>query len=226
MPVTVVRDNGVTVITVANDRKSTLPLLCQILKTLCFGPSCCSVKKGLMQTSVTAALGTIQIMVGLFNIGLGPGQTFMHPRDLTDLGAAYWLGAVFIITGIMTLVAGRNPSLCLVGFAVLMNIVGSIFALTAIGLYATDLTDASSYNMCFDGNYRYCRYDGPIARNLVTVKDATMIILAVLQLFVCISFAGLAITALTAEMKKEEGGKDVEDQQPQLKEILLTSPGA
>ncbi|XP_049901913.1 uncharacterized protein LOC126391295 isoform X2 [Epinephelus moara] len=175
MPVTVVRDNGVTVITVANDRKSSLPLLCQILKTLCFGPSCCSVKKGLMQTSVTAALGTIQIMVGLFNIGLGPGQTFMHPRDLTDLGAAYWLGAVFIITGIMTLVAGRNPSLCL---------------------------------------------------NLVTVKDATMIILAVLQLFVCISFAGLAITALTAEMKKEEGGKDVEDQQPQLKEILLTSPGA
>lgn len=37
---------------------------------------------------------TIQIMVGLFNIGLGPGRTSTHPGDLTGLGAAYWLAAV------------------------------------------------------------------------------------------------------------------------------------
>lgn len=39
-------------------------------------------------------LQMIQIMVGLFNIGLGPGRTSTHPGDLTSLGAAYWLGAV------------------------------------------------------------------------------------------------------------------------------------
>lgn len=33
-------------------------------------------------------------MVGLFNIGLGPGRTSTHPGDLTSLGAPYWLGAV------------------------------------------------------------------------------------------------------------------------------------
>lgn len=39
-------------------------------------------------------LQTVQIMVGLFNIGLGPGRTSTHSGDLTGLGAAYWLGAV------------------------------------------------------------------------------------------------------------------------------------
>lgn len=33
-------------------------------------------------------------MVGLFNIGLGPGRTSTNPGDLASLGAAYWLGAV------------------------------------------------------------------------------------------------------------------------------------
>lgn len=33
-------------------------------------------------------------MVGVFNIGLGPGRTSTGPGDLTSLGAAYWLGAV------------------------------------------------------------------------------------------------------------------------------------
>lgn len=33
-------------------------------------------------------------MVGLCNIGLGPGRTSTNPGDLTSLGAPYWLGAV------------------------------------------------------------------------------------------------------------------------------------
>lgn len=33
-------------------------------------------------------------MVGVFNIGLGPGRTSTGSGDLTSLGAAYWLGAV------------------------------------------------------------------------------------------------------------------------------------
>lgn len=39
-------------------------------------------------------LQIVQIMVGLFNIGLGSGRTSTNPGDLTSLGAAYWLGAV------------------------------------------------------------------------------------------------------------------------------------
>lgn len=39
-------------------------------------------------------LQTVQILVGLFNIGLGPGRTSTRPGDFSSLGAAYWLGAV------------------------------------------------------------------------------------------------------------------------------------
>lgn len=33
-------------------------------------------------------------MVGVFNIGLGPGRTSTGSGDVASLGAAYWLGAV------------------------------------------------------------------------------------------------------------------------------------
>lgn len=120
MPKTVIENKGLTVISVAADKKSMFPSLCQILKALCYSPECCSASQGPMKTTVTTALGvrgikmyhiqlvtggsdnkivlnllqTIQIMVGLFNIGLGPGRTSTNPGDLTSLGAAYWLGAV------------------------------------------------------------------------------------------------------------------------------------
>lgn len=45
-------------------------------------------------TRFNCFLQTVQIMVGLCNIGLGPGRTSINPGDLTSLGAAYWLGAV------------------------------------------------------------------------------------------------------------------------------------
>lgn len=37
---------------------------------------------------------TVQMMVGLVNIGLGSGRTSTRPGDVSSLGAAYWLGAV------------------------------------------------------------------------------------------------------------------------------------
>ncbi|XP_018555448.1 high affinity immunoglobulin epsilon receptor subunit beta isoform X2 [Lates calcarifer] len=200
------------------------PLLCQILKDLCYSPGCCSVYQGLVQTSLTTALGTIQIMVGLSNIGLGPGRT--------SLGAAYWLGAVFVVTGIMSILAGEFPSSCLMGFTVFMNIAGAIFAITGIVLYAIDLGNASLLWMCdrsmnsvdlYDDN---CRNVALFAQSLLTSMDITLIVFAVLQLCVNIWFAVLGIKALISEMKKEEGDKDVEDQWPKLRELLLTSPGA
>ncbi|KAM7383026.1 hypothetical protein PAMP_002714 [Pampus punctatissimus] len=201
------------------------PTLCQILKALC-----CSVNQELLQTSLTAAIGTVQIMVGLFNIGLGPGRTSVNPGDLSSLGAAYWLGAVFIVTGIMTILAGQLPSSCLVGFTVFMNIVGAIFAITGIVLYAIDLRDASVLYMCnrrrdnvgfYSDN---CRNVALYAQRLLRSMDITLIVLAVLQLCVNISFSIVGIKVLSSEMKKEEDGKYAEAPQPELKEGLLISP--
>ncbi|XP_045900446.1 uncharacterized protein LOC123968023 [Micropterus dolomieu] len=220
MSITVVKDKGVTVVTVADDGQSMFPPLCQILKALCCSPMCCSVYKGLLQSNVVSALGTIQIMVGLFNIGLGPGRTSTAFKDFY-LGAAYWLGVVFIAAGIMSVLAGRYSSLCLVGFAVFVNIVGSISAIVGVVLYAIDLGDVSVTNMCDGSRYNAddCRLVAYLAQRLLTAMDITLIVLAVLQLCVCISFAVLGIKALV-NRKTEEDGRDVELTQPVLKEVL------
>ncbi|XP_078108392.1 uncharacterized protein LOC144519254 [Sander vitreus] len=227
MTISSFKDKGVTVATVAADSKSMLLPLCQILKSLCYSPMCCSVYKGLMQSNVTAALGTIQIMVGLFNIGLVPGRTYMYPKDLTSLGVAYWLGAVFTIAGIMSILAGRFSSICLVGFAAFVNIVGSVFAIVDIALNAKDLVDAPAIRMCdlYIGHSYYgdCEHVAYYVQRLLTTMDITMIVLAVLQLCVCISFAVLGIKAVV-NRQREEG--DVEDQQQQLNAVLLTNPCA
>ncbi|XP_068591842.1 high affinity immunoglobulin epsilon receptor subunit beta-like isoform X1 [Cebidichthys violaceus] len=207
-----------------------LPPLCQILKTLCCSPMCSSGYKVLMQSNTISALGTIQIMVGLFNIGLGPGRTSLHPEDFAHLGAAYWLGGVFIVAGILSLLANRFPCPCLVGFAVLVNIVGSIFAVVGIGMYATDINDVSNTRFC-DGYNAHrsgdnCKYVKYFFQRLMTAMDITMIVLTVLQLCVCISVTVLGIRALFNMRKEEQGGRDEDIYQPVLKEVLMTSPGA
>ncbi|XP_075962900.1 high affinity immunoglobulin epsilon receptor subunit beta-like isoform X1 [Anarhichas minor] len=230
MSVTVVRDKEVTVFTVVTDSKSMLPPLCQILKTLCCSPMWSSGYKVLMQSNAISALGTIQIMVGLFNIGLGPGRTSLHPEDFAHLGAAYWLGGVFIVAGIVSLLANRFPSPCLVGFAVLVNIVGSIFAIVGIVLYVTDIKDVSAARFCDGFNAHRsgdnCKYVQYFFQRLMTAMDITMIILTVLQLCVCVNFTVLGIKALFNMRKEEQGGRDDDIYQPVLKEVLMTSPGA
>ncbi|KAM6936627.1 membrane-spanning 4-domains subfamily A member 12-like isoform 2-T2 [Lycodopsis pacificus] len=227
MSVTVVRDKEVTVFTVVTDSKSMLPPLCQILKTLCCSPMWSSGSKVLMQSNAISALGTIQIMVGLFNIGLGPGRTSLHPEDFAHLGAAYWLGGVFILAGIVSLLADRFPSPCLVGFAVLVNILGSTFAIVGVVLYVTDIKDVSAIRICdwFNASGDNCKYVQYVFQRLMTAMDITMIVLTVLQLCVCLNITVLGIKALF-NMRKEEGGTDDDIYQPVLKEVLMASPGA
>ncbi|XP_076006563.1 membrane-spanning 4-domains subfamily A member 15-like [Genypterus blacodes] len=217
------KDKMVRLITVAPYDKNILPPLCRLLWELCCRPGCCSALP-----SATAALGTIQILVGVFNIGLGPGRVRQHPGDLTALGAAYWLGTVYIIAGILCLVAGQYPKRCLMGITVFLNISAAIFAITGIVLYAIDLREASFLWMCDTNSYSYltayedsCRYVAGIAQSLLTSMDVTMIVLAVLQLCVTVSAAVLGIRALLGMMNK---GENIEA--PLLKEVKMTSPGA
>uniref|UniRef100_A0A096LXW1 Uncharacterized protein n=1 Tax=Poecilia formosa TaxID=48698 RepID=A0A096LXW1_POEFO len=155
-------------------------------------------------------LQTVQIMVGVLNIGLGPGRTSTRLGDFTSLGAAYWLGAVFVVTGIMTVLAGRFPSSCLVGFTVFLNIVGAIFSITGIVFYAIDLNNSSLLWVCDRSGSDPDRYDdscrnmAAFDQNLLTSLDKALILLAVLLLVVSISFAALGIGFLTGEVKEEE----------------------
>ncbi|XP_074508844.1 uncharacterized protein LOC141778456 isoform X1 [Sebastes fasciatus] len=231
MAITVVREKGVTVITMATDSESKVPPLCQILKTLFYSPVCCSLNRKMTRSNAITALGTIQIMVGLFNIGLGPGRTSLHPGDFAHLGVAYWLGGVFILTGIVSLVADRCPCSCLVGFAVLLNIVGSIIAMLGIGLYLHDIQDFSSISLCDDtygqrSSQDDCRSVEYFFKRLMKAMDITMMVLVSLQLFASITICVLGFRAVCNPRKEEQGGGDDEMYQPILKEVPMTSPGA
>ncbi|KAM4600900.1 uncharacterized protein ACJ7VT_020766 [Polymixia lowei] len=227
--------------------KTTCPKLCQIIRDLCHSLECCQLLPGLLISS-PAVLGTLQIMTGVVNIGLGTGRTSTQPGDLTSLGAAYWLGGVYITAGIMCVLAGRFPSPCLVGFTVFMNLAGVIFAVTGIVLYAIDLSDTSLYWMCdsrryFVEDYDYdsggygdqaaqmamrerhkrdfndnCKTVAFLAERLLTAMDILLVILAVLQLCVNISAAVLGIKALISPIKREKGSQGAE---PVLKQVLI-----
>ncbi|XP_061920072.1 uncharacterized protein LOC133660545 isoform X2 [Entelurus aequoreus] len=148
--------------------------------------------------SLVSALGTAQILVGVFNIGLGPGRTSTSPADLSSLGAAYWLGAVFILTGILSILAGQFSSPCLRFFAALMNLVGVVFAVVALVLYAMDVENASVLWMCGGGlEDDNCRLAARFAQRLLTLLDGTLMVFAVLQLCINARLSTMVIRAWT-----------------------------
>ncbi|XP_059196275.1 uncharacterized protein LOC131977036 isoform X2 [Centropristis striata] len=226
--ITLVQDKRVTVITVETDRTTMLPPL-QILKTLWFSMQSCSLFRradGLMQSNTVSALGTIQIMVGLFNIGLGPGRTTLHPGDFAHLGAAYWLGGVCILTGIVSLLADRCSGSFLVGTAVLMNIIGSIFSIIGIYMYAMDIDDITHVGFCDNSSarsYDDCEFVELFFKRMLKGMDTTMIVLTVLQLIVCITVTVLGIRVLF-HLRNKEDARDDDIYQPETKEALLTGP--
>lgn len=244
MSVTMARGDGVTVFTVASNPKSSWPPICQILGALCYSPVCCSVSQAMrkFQGSSQSALGTLQIMTGLLNIGLGALVS-------SDSGILYWfnipylLGSLFIVFGVLCILAEKFPSRCLVGINVLMNLVGAPFAITGIVMYAIDLGNRNNNWMCNDDYRSYGRggrygYDTTTPSNelkaleenylekclegrqmllmIFRCLDGMLIILSALQLCVNISSAVLGIKAL---IKAKEDMKHPGPYEPLLQEV-------
>ncbi|KAI9999824.1 hypothetical protein NQD34_011667 [Periophthalmus magnuspinnatus] len=90
----------------------------------------------------------MQILVGLINMGLGPGRTHVRPGDLAGLWAAYWLGGVYTVAGLFTIVSGPCRSPCLTKCCALLNLVGALFSITGVVLYSLDLAHVSVVWMC------------------------------------------------------------------------------
>uniref|UniRef100_A0A087XZS3 Uncharacterized protein n=1 Tax=Poecilia formosa TaxID=48698 RepID=A0A087XZS3_POEFO len=140
MSVTMARNDGVTVFTVQSDPQSRWPPVCQILKSLCYSPLCCSVSPYVRKTQGKSysVLGAMQIMIGLLNLGLGGTLRASPDTDwqLNDSEFPYWLGALFITFGVMCVLSEKFPSLCLVILNVILNLAGVGFAIAAIVLYS------------------------------------------------------------------------------------------
>ncbi|XP_071763204.1 uncharacterized protein LOC139917881 [Centroberyx gerrardi] len=252
MSVTMTKGEGVTVFTMNSNPKSSWPPICQILGALCYSPTCCSVTERLrrVQSTSQSALGAMQIMVGLLNIGLGAilcssGGGSWYQMDI--YAYPYWLGALFILFGIICILSEKFPSPCLVIVNVLLNLAGVGFAIAAIILYSINLANIGMYWMC-ERDYDYGWYNrresstpSPPTDEQRAMKEQCMearattlmllrsinivlIVLSVLQLCLVISSAVLGIKALRKNGKEvSKSIDDLEHYKPLLEEVT-TNP--
>ncbi|XP_059195917.1 transmembrane protein 176B-like [Centropristis striata] len=245
MSVTMTRAEGVTVFTLSSDPQSVCPPLCQILKGLCYSPTCCSVSQHLrrVQGSSQSVLGAMHIMVGLLNIGLGVILlcSGVGPWwEIAYTGFPFWLGGLFILFGIMSIVSEKRPSPCLAIINVILNLAGVAFAIAAIALYSINLSNMWLWWSCERDNYDYGYYRHTTAASspgeeymkekcfegqelvlmLLRSMNAVLIVLSVLELCLVISSAVLGIKSLCGSEKgeKKETG-DPELCSPLLKEV-------
>ncbi|KAM9309768.1 membrane-spanning 4-domains subfamily A member 15-like isoform 2-T2 [Pholidichthys leucotaenia] len=239
MSVTVSKADEVTVLTLTSDPQSLCPPLCQIIKNLCYSPVCCSVSENLrkvLKSSLTV-LGTLQIMVGLLNFGFGSILLSSRIGDtwtMFFLGYPYWLGALFILFGIMCILSDKYPSLCLITITVILNLAGAAFAVTAIVLYSINLGSVVHEYYDYCGDLGDLRPDGrdfmmekvsegrTFMKMLAISLDAILIILSTLEFCVVISTAVLGIKALKSRANGQNKDTDDPDHlKPLLKENLF-----
>ncbi|XP_059364461.1 uncharacterized protein LOC132103397 [Carassius carassius] len=245
MTLTVSQGEGLTVITVTSNPKSRWPLLCQIVGFLCYSPVCSvsqDIKKGQLKV-VHTSFGIVQMLIGVLNIVVGIVFTCvgLYYNMYRMAQGPYWLGSVFLVAGIVCILAARFPNFCLVIIGMVLQIVSAALAITAVVLYSVDLANHhteycetyNSYYSSYDYGYGYGHgYRTPSPeisrrndiclqyRNLIEMifrgLDIMMIVLSVLQLCVTISFCVLTGKALC---KNDEDAKSVED--PELHKPLV-----
>ncbi|XP_051575416.1 transmembrane protein 176A-like [Myxocyprinus asiaticus] len=232
MSLTIAKGEGVTVLTISSNPKSKWPLLCQILGVLCYSPvySVSRDMTGKLKNTQTA-LGIVQIIVGVINIvvGIFLASVWIF-NDLMDTKAPIWIGSVFLLVGIMCVLAAKFPSSCLLVIAMILNIFSAALAITAVVLCSVDLAMGSNQYCEYYSDFSYhetpspeqrkdtemCLYYKNLNQMILGGLDIMLIVFAVLQLCVTISFCVLTGKALC---KKGGDAKSVED--PQIHKPLL-----
>ncbi|XP_014824584.1 PREDICTED: transmembrane protein 176B-like [Poecilia mexicana] len=245
MSVTMARNDGVTVFTVQSDPQSRWPPVCQILKSLCYSPLCCSVSPYVRKTQGKSysVLGAMQIMIGLLNLGLGGTLRASPDTDwqLNDSEFPYWLGALFITFGVMCVLSEKFPSLCLVILNVILNLAGVGFAIAAIVLYSIyisrlrmswwNCSNSRSYNDFYnptppsqsDNQYfRQMCLEGELLSHVLLIGlNVVLIVLSIMELCAVISAVVLGIKTLRNSAQEEN--TNVENTKPLLEEVTSHS---
>ncbi|XP_039546946.1 uncharacterized protein tmem176l.3b [Pimephales promelas] len=212
MSLTMSQGEGVTLITINSNPNSKWPILCQILGALCYSPVCSvSQHAKSKMIGIYMALGIVQIIVGILNIVTGILFLNLGIHDyIMRSDTPLWFGGVFIVIGILSIVAAQIPSyfLCLV--AVVLNKVSAVLAMVGLALYSWDL-------MSFQRTVAL-EYEHPFYIGIREGLDVTMMIFSGLQLSVTLSFSVLTLK----ELFEMDSGKDLHFYKP-LKEDLTVS---
>ncbi|XP_056610012.1 uncharacterized protein LOC130426993 [Triplophysa dalaica] len=218
MSLSVSQDEGVTVITIISNPKSKWPILCQILGNLWVSPTCIlpkNVKKERM--SIENALGIVQIIVGILNIVAG--ILFMN-GGINDYimmwNTPFWLGSVFLISGVMTILEYCIGSYVVLFLTVILNEANGLMALIGVSMYSWDFVGTRSYSA-----YDYLPALTPEQRmeSLLYIKDwiamtrgaldIVMIVFTILQFCANITFVVMSVKAYV-----------LNDDDPQLHKLL------
>lgn len=246
MSVTVSKADGVTVFTLTSDPDSPWPPLCQIFKNLCYSPVCCTVSQRLRSLNRTSqtVLGTLQIMIGLLSVGLGTilVSRYVGLWTIRETGYPFWMGGLFIVFGIVSILSDKYPSPCLVIVNVILNLTGVAFAIAAIVLYSLSLSNIYLWEFCGESNYWYDRQTTPspspeqmilqerclegkaLIKMLYRSIIAVLIVLSVLELCVTISSVVLGIKTLKSKEKGQTKSTDDPELYKPLLEEVTTEP--
>ncbi|XP_008286914.1 transmembrane protein 176B-like [Stegastes partitus] len=189
---------------------------------------------------------TLQIMVGLLNLGLGAIHLSSGSWGIIEYTKCpFWLGALFIVFGIMCILSEKYPSPCLVILTVVLNLAGVAFAIAAIVLYSINIAHIDLWWYCdHDDDYWYerhhtttpsptrdflrerCLEAKELSLMLLRGMNGILIVLSVLELCVVISSAVLGIKALSSRWKEpNKSAEEPEYFKPLLDEVT-TDPGA
>ncbi|RVE63234.1 hypothetical protein OJAV_G00165520 [Oryzias javanicus] len=205
------------------------PPLCQVGRSLCCHPTCCSASRQLrgLQRSSLSVLGVVQVMVGLLHIGLGAVLTIslIDLWWMRDTGFPYWTGVLCIVFGTVCILSEAIHSPCLVLVNGMLNVAAAAFAISAIVVYSINMTDIYLRNTCREDYYEYATTPSPgsaeeklemrcLEGRQITMMiqrgiNSVLIILSVLQLCVTVSSAVLSIAALCGIETKIESSDDL-----------------
>ncbi|XP_017293422.1 membrane-spanning 4-domains subfamily A member 8 isoform X2 [Kryptolebias marmoratus] len=185
---------------------------------------------------------SLQIVIGLLNIGLGAILHLSRSASLYiiwSLQCPYWLGALFIIFGIMCILSERYPSPCTVILNVTLNLAGVAFAITAITLYSASVANihlwwyyceepyyGTTPSPSLQDEYRRnaCLTSKKLVLMLLRSIHGVLIVFSVLELCVVISCVVLGIKALKSSNKeKNKSFSDPEQFKPLLEEVSTNS---
>ncbi|KAA0723771.1 hypothetical protein E1301_Tti003114 [Triplophysa tibetana] len=221
MSLSVSQDEGVIVITITSNPKSKWPILCQILGGPCVSPICLLPKKvNKEMMSIATSLGIVQVIVGILNIVAG--ILFMNwgiNDHIMKWNTPFWLGGVFLISGIMTILESCIASYVVIVLAAILNEAIGLMALIGVSLYSWDLVEtrsysADDYSQALTPEQRMDTESLMDIKNWITMSsrgtlDIVMIVFTILQFCANITFVVKTVRAYV-----------VRDDDPELHKLL------
>ncbi|XP_015194573.1 membrane-spanning 4-domains subfamily A member 4D-like [Lepisosteus oculatus] len=86
------------------------------------------------------ALGTVQILIGVLNLMMGLLLVFTKPTMVTFFGVPFWTGAMYIISGSLSVASHKGANIHMIKGTIAMNIISCIMACVAIVFLCIDLS--------------------------------------------------------------------------------------